>query len=75
MVVSPIYKHIRFSDFLAAILDLQLLNGTVYKIADTTIKKSDPENMGVAAEIWFLSAPELEIPLGVILTPPSPQLL
>jgi len=31
--------------FSAAILDLQL-NGTVYKIADTTIKMFDPENMG-----------------------------
>ena len=47
----------------AAILDLQL-NGTVYKIADTTIKRFDPENMGVAAGISFLSALELEIPLG-----------
>ena len=39
------------------------LNATVYKIADTTIKKFDPENMGVAAGISFLSALELEIPL------------
>jgi hypothetical protein len=30
---------------LAAILDLKL-NGAVYKIADTTFKKYDPENMG-----------------------------
>jgi hypothetical protein len=60
------YKHFRFSDFSAAILNLQL-NGTVYKIADTKIKKFDPENMGVAAGISFLSALELEIPLGVTL--------
>ena len=58
--------HFRFS---AAILDLRL-NGTVYKIGDTTIKKFDPENMGVAAGISFLSALELEIHMGVILPPP-----
>ena len=57
----PRYMNFRFS---AAILDLQL-NGIVYKVADTTIKKFDPENMGVAARISFLSALELEIPLGV----------
>mgnify|MGYP003401660080 FL=1 len=57
--------HFRFS---AAILDLRL-NGTVYKIGDTTIKKFDPENMGVAAGISFLSALELEIPLGGNSTP------
>ena len=50
--------------FSAAILDLQM-SSTVYKIADTTIKKFDPENMGVAAGISFLSALELDIPLGV----------
>ena len=44
---KPRYKHFRFFDFSAAILDLQL-NGTVYKIADTTIKTFDPENIGVA---------------------------
>ena len=44
-------------------MDFQL-NGMVYKIADTTIKKFDPENMGVVAGILFLSALELEIPLG-----------
>ena len=49
-------------------MDLQL-NGMVHKIADTTIKKFDPENMGVAAGISFLSALELEIPLGGKLTP------
>lgn len=47
-----------FLDFSAATLDLQL-SGTVYKIADTIVKKFDPENMGVAARISFLSAPEL----------------
>jgi hypothetical protein len=52
--------HFRFS---AAILDLQL-NGTVCKVVDTTIKKFDPENIGVATGILFLSALELEIPLG-----------
>ena len=56
------YKRFRFSDFTAAILDF-------YKIADTTIKKFDPENIGVAAEISFLSALELEIPLGVFYPP------
>ena len=59
--------HFRFS---AAILDLRL-NGTVYKIGDTTIKKFDPENMGVAAGISFLSALELEIHLGGNSTPPN----
>ena len=54
--------------FSATILDLQL-NGTVYKIADTTIKKLDLENMGVAAGISFLSALEIEIPLGGKLSP------
>jgi len=49
--------------FSAAILDFQL-NGTVYKIADTIIQKTDPENIGVAAGISFLSALELEIPLA-----------
>lgn len=62
----PINMHFRFS---AAILDLRL-NGTVYKIGDTTIKKFDPENMGVAAGISFLSALELEIHLGGNSTPP-----
>jgi len=38
------------------------LNGAVYKIADTTIKKFDPENMGIAAKILFLSALEPGIP-------------
>jgi hypothetical protein len=52
--------HFRFS---AAILDLQL-NGTVCKVAVTTIKKFDPENMGVATGILFLSALELEITPG-----------
>ena len=54
----PKYTQFRFS---AAILDLQL-NGTVYKIADTTIKKFDPENMGIAAKMLFLSALEPGIP-------------
>ena len=40
------------------------------RIAETTIKKFEPENMGVAAGISFLSALELEIPLGIILPPP-----
>ena len=52
----------------AAILDLQL-NGTIYKIADTTIKKFDPEKVEVAARIAFLSAVELEISLGAPITP------
>ena len=46
--------------FSAAILDFQL-NGTVYKIADTIIKKLDPENMGMDARITFLSALDQEI--------------
>ena len=57
----PRFTHFRF--FSAAILDLQS-NGMIYKVADTTIKKIDPENMGVAARISFLSALELEIPLA-----------
>ena len=57
--------------FSAAILDLQL-NGTVYKVVNNTIKKFDPENMGVAAGISFLSALQLEIHLGVrVILPPS----
>ena len=46
------------------------LGFAVYKIADTTVKKFDPENMGVAAGILFLSALELVIPLGGKLPPP-----
>jgi hypothetical protein len=38
----PINVQLRFS---AAILDLRL-NGTVYKIADTAIKKFDPKKSG-----------------------------
>ena len=60
-----------FSDFSAAIWGLQL-NGTVCKLADATIKKFDPENIGVAAGISFVSALELEIPLGGNSTPPPP---
>ena len=58
MLQTPRYKHFRFSDFTAAILDLQL-KGAVYKVAETTVKKFDPENIGVAARISFLSALEL----------------
>jgi len=54
--------------FSSAILDCQMII-TVYNIADTTIKKFDPENMGLAARISFLSALELEKPLGLILPP------
>ena len=36
----------------------------IYDVADTTIKKLDPKNMGVDAGISFLSALELEIPLA-----------
>jgi len=43
-------------------LDFEL-NGTIYEIADTTIKKFDLENMGVAAGISFLPALDLEIPM------------
>ena len=52
LLQMPIKVQFRFS---ATILNLWL-NGTVYKIADTTIKKVDPENIGVAAGISFLSA-------------------
>ena len=55
-------------------LEKKVANGTVRKIADTTIEKFDPENMGVAAGISFLSALELEIPLGGISTSPPTQL-
>ena len=48
---------VRFS---AAILDLQL-NGTVYKIVDTTIKNLDLESIEVAARISFLPILKLEI--------------
>jgi hypothetical protein len=65
LLQTPRCIQFRFS---AAILDFQW-NGTVYEIADTTIKKFDPENMGVAARILFLSALELEIPLGGNSTP------
>ena len=71
MVAAAVQAEIEtftFSDFLAAILDLKL-NGAVYKIADTTFRKYDPENMGLAAGISFLSAPELDIPLGGKLPP------
>ena len=49
-------------------MDLQL-NGTIYKMADSTIKTFDPENIGLAAGISFLSALELGIPLWAILPP------
>ena len=71
MVITATNAEIQtfpFSDFSAAILDLQL-NGTVYKIADITIIKFDPENKGIAAGISFLSALEPEIPLGGIYPP------
>ena len=55
--------------FSAAILDFQL-NGTVYKIAYTTIKTFNLENIWVAVGISFLSALELEKPLGGKLNPP-----
>ena len=35
-----------------------------------TVEKLDPENIGVAAGILFLSSVELEKSLGVILPPP-----
>ena len=50
--------------FPAAILDLEL-SGRVCKIANTTTKTFDPENMGEDARITFLSALEREIPMGV----------
>jgi hypothetical protein len=36
----------------------------VDKVADTTIKQFDPENIGVASGISFLSALELKISLA-----------
>jgi len=46
-------QTMRPAAIISAMLDLQL-NGTVYKIADTSIKKFDPENMGFAAGISFV---------------------
>jgi hypothetical protein len=40
------------------------------RVGVSTIEKFDPENMGVAAGILFLSALELEIHLGENSTPP-----
>jgi hypothetical protein len=57
----PINMQFRFS---VAILDFEF-NCTVYKIGDTTVKKFDPENIGVTSGILFLSALELEIPLDL----------
>ena len=57
---TSICMQFRFS---AANLDL--LNGTVCKIAETTTETFDPENMGVEARISFLSALELEILMWV----------
>jgi len=56
----------------ATILDLWLpvSSGSV---TDSTIEKFDPENMGVAVGILFLASLEAEIPLAVVLHPPSTQ--
>ena len=45
------------------------LNGLSDNVGVSTIEKFNPENMGVAAGISFLSALELEIHLGEILPP------
>jgi hypothetical protein len=67
---SPIYENFRFT---AAILDFRL-NGLSDRVGVSTIEKFDPENMGVAAGILFLSALELEIHLGGNSTPPPGHL-
>jgi len=56
----------------AAILDfwLPVSYGIV---ADSTIEKFDPENIGVAVGISFLASLEAEITLGVVLLHPSTQ--
>ena len=72
MVITATIAEIQtlFSVFrLFAILYLQL-NGTVYKIADTTIKKFDPENIGVAAGISFLCSKTCDISGGKLPPPP-----
>ena len=46
---------------------LPVSSGTV---ADSTVEKFDPENMGVAVGILFLSGLQAEIHLGVLLPPP-----
>jgi hypothetical protein len=42
------------------------------KVGVGIVEKFDPENMGLAAGILFLSALELEIHLGKILPPRGP---
>jgi len=56
----------------AAILDFWLSVSSV-SATDSTIQKFDPENMGVAVGIVFLTSLEAEIPLGIVLLPPSTQ--
>ena len=50
------------------------LNGLSDNVGVSTIEKFDPENMGVAAGISFLSALELEIHLGEILSTGQPTI-
>jgi hypothetical protein len=63
---SPIYGNFRFT---AAILNF-LLNGLSDSVGVSIIEKFDPENIGVAAGILFLSALELEIHLEGKFYPP-----
>ena len=72
MVISATNAEIHAVPFFGRHIGFQL-NGKVYKIVDTTIKKFDPENIGVVARISFLSALEHEIPLGVNYPPPNLQ--
>jgi hypothetical protein len=65
--ISPIYGNFRFT---AAILNFRL-NGLSDRVGVSTIEKFDPKNIRVVAGIFFLSALELEIHLGEILTPPG----
>ena len=47
------------------------LNGLTDNVGVSTIEKFDPENIGLAAGILFLSALELEVHLGEILALPG----
>jgi hypothetical protein len=66
---SRIYGNFRFT---AAISNF-CFNGLSNRVGVSTTEKFDPENIGVAAGILFLSALELEIHLGENSTPLDTQ--
>jgi len=69
MCICKTSKVITTSGNLAAILDFWHIS-TSHEIRSTTIRKLDPENMGVAVGIMSLCALELGICLGILLPLP-----